>query len=192
MMNEGRPNILVVENEEPVRKSLVAALSETGYAVEEAENGMLGLTLVKKKFFDLFFVNYKLPDMTGIDFIRHAALASRESIPVMITSVNTLEVALEGMRAGAREYLTKPIQVKELLKSTEQILQERKDEVRGREAIPRVLQQIPAPTIAAFETVIEAPADGQKRFSPGALTMVREKLYDVLYALRKYFWNITN
>lgn len=102
-------SILIVEDDLLVRESLFEILSLEGYDVSMAQDGREGLRQLGNGSFDIALVDLKLPEIDGMDFLREC----RERFPymdvVMMTGYGTIENAVEAMKQGAYEYLTKPI-----------------------------------------------------------------------------------
>ncbi|HEY4330731.1 MAG TPA: response regulator [Phycisphaerae bacterium] len=113
-MTESQPTILVIEDEEPIRKFLRAGLSAHGYRLIESSTGKDGLVQAASAQPDLIILDLGLPDMDGVDLTRQIREWSK--IPIIIVSARGKEqdkvIALD---AGADDYLTKPFGVGELL-----------------------------------------------------------------------------
>ena len=106
--------ILVVEDEASLRAQLEAQLRKAGYAVDAAADGEDGFYLGRENPFDLAVVDLGLPKLSGIDVIRRWRAAGR-SFPVLILTARGLwQDKVEGLNAGADDYLTKPFQAEEL------------------------------------------------------------------------------
>lgn len=113
-MSETGPNILVVEDEKPIRRFLRAALENAGYRVHEAGNCAQGLIEAGTRKPDFVILDLGLPDQDGIEFIRDLRHWSR--LPVLILSARSDEVdKVAALDAGADDYLTKPFGMAELL-----------------------------------------------------------------------------
>ncbi len=107
--------ILIIEDEKLLRWSLRERLEREGYDVFEAANGHDGLELAHDRGIDLMLVDYRLPDMTGHQILREVG-SSRPDVPIiMMTAFGTVETAVEAIKAGAFEYMTKPFNQEELL-----------------------------------------------------------------------------
>lgn len=106
--------ILVVDDESGPRDVLKTALFQEGYEVRCAEGGRRALDLFEKEKFDLLLVDIKMPDMSGIDLLRKVQERSPETLVILITGYASLDSAMEAIRAGAYDYLTKPFRIDEL------------------------------------------------------------------------------
>ncbi len=107
--------ILIIDDEEAIRIVLKSFLEEKGYAAETAPDGKSGLGLLKEEKFDLFFTDLVMPRMGGLDVLKEASLLNINIPAVVITAFGTIETAVEAMKLGAFEYITKPFNFEELL-----------------------------------------------------------------------------
>ncbi len=101
--------ILIVEDDVLVRESLFEILGLEGYNVQVAAEGKEGLDKLSSKRFDLALVDLRLPDASGIDILKKAKERFPELDVIMMTGFGTVETAVETMKMGARDYVTKPI-----------------------------------------------------------------------------------
>ena len=106
--------ILVVEDEATLRAQLEAQLRKTGYAVDAAADGEGGFYLGREHPFDLAVVDLGLPKLSGIDVIRRWRAAGRLFPVLILTARGRWQDKVEGLNAGADDYLTKPFQAEEL------------------------------------------------------------------------------
>ena len=110
-----REKILIVEDEKLIRMSLRESLSSEGYVVSEAETGEAGLHRIREDAPDLVLLDYRLPDMTGIDVLRKAREIAPESGVILVTAHSTIGSAVEAIKLGAYDYLNKPVNLDDLL-----------------------------------------------------------------------------
>jgi len=186
-MDNSKAKIIIVEEEEQERRSLGLSLEAEGYSVSLAGSAADALEIIKRQFFDILLVDFKLPDMNGIELIKHAIAVSKESVPVVITGFGSLEVAVESMRIGAHDYIVKPINTEELKKNIENIIIERDELLRGRGNVADITKKIEAVNeemiIAALSTASEeAGIAAPKGFQIPGASFVRY--------LKRYFWDI--
>ncbi len=111
-MNE---SILIVDDDEDVRKSLSSILSKEGYSVETVENGKQATKLSEKSRFDIALIDVKLPDMEGTELLHRLKENQPRMIRIVITGFPTLENAMETINEGADGYILKPFDVEKLL-----------------------------------------------------------------------------
>ena len=107
-------NILVVDDEEIVRESLCSWLKEDGYQAESVEDGFKALDIIKKKPWNVLFVDLKMPGMDGLEVMRRAKALQPEVPIVIITAYATVNTAVEAMKEGAYDYLVKPFNPEEI------------------------------------------------------------------------------
>jgi two-component system response regulator HydG len=112
-MDEKR-RILVVDDEESHRIMLRAVLSAEGYAVEEASDGTEAVTAVEREAFDVILMDIRMTNMDGIEALTEIRKIS-PLVPVLImTAYASIKTAVEALKAGAFDYLTKPLDIEEL------------------------------------------------------------------------------
>ena len=118
-------SILVVEDGKSQREMLRDFLREEEYDVSEASNGDDALRQVEKNYFDLLLLDYKMPGLDGMEVLEEVKHISPEIDVVMMTAYGTIETAVECMKAGAADYIIKPIELLELLILIERISERR-------------------------------------------------------------------
>ena len=108
--------ILVVDDEAPIRDMIRKGLSQVGgYSVEVAQNGVEAIEKIEKDVFDLVLTDLKMPEMDGLELLKTVKGTRPEVLVVLMTAYGTIETAVEAMRMGANDYITKPIDLNELL-----------------------------------------------------------------------------
>ena len=107
--------ILVIDDEKSIRNSLKDVLEYEKYKIEEAEDGMQGLSMIQNNNYDLILCDIKMPKMDGIDVLELALEKKPESLFVMISGHGTIETAVEALKKGAYDFLEKPIDLNRLL-----------------------------------------------------------------------------
>ena len=112
-----KPHILIVDDEESIRFTFKAFLSEEGYTVSSAADCDEGIAALQEKDIDLVFADIILPGKTGIDLLK-AAMEIAPGVPViMITGAPSVDTATESLRIGAFDYIVKPIRQESLMRS---------------------------------------------------------------------------
>jgi two-component system NtrC family response regulator len=106
--------ILIVEDERPLRELLEAELSRTGYKVETAEDGETGLELYRQEAFNVVLLDMKMPGMDGVTTLKQMRAESVLPEIILFTGHGTIETAVECIKLGAYDYLTKPVKLDEL------------------------------------------------------------------------------
>ena len=109
--------ILIIEDEAAIRRVLLKILSEENpdYKVSEAEDGLQGVELIKKENFDLILCDIKMPKMDGIEVLNQIKIIKPETPIVMISGHGDLDTAVQSMRIGAFDYISKPPDLNRLL-----------------------------------------------------------------------------
>ncbi|NLL27359.1 MAG: sigma-54-dependent Fis family transcriptional regulator [Bacteroidales bacterium] len=113
--------ILVIDDEEPIRNALREILEYEKFKVLEAENGIIGLELLKKNKVDVVLCDIKMPQMDGIEVLEK--IQETSDIPVvMISGHGNIETAVEAIKRGAFDYISKPLDLNRLLVSVRNAL----------------------------------------------------------------------
>lgn len=108
-------NILIIDDEKAIRKTLSEILSYEGYKIEEAGDGEEGLKRFKEKTFDVVLCDIKMPKLDGIEFLDKARDANPDVPVIMISGHGTIETAVEAVKKGAYDYISKPPDLNRLL-----------------------------------------------------------------------------
>ncbi len=108
-------NVLIVEDEAGVSRFLEQACREAGYAPRVEADGLRALHLARATPFDLILLDVMLPGMNGFEVCRRLREASVRSLVLLITARDTLEDKIEGLDAGADDFVCKPFRVAEIL-----------------------------------------------------------------------------
>ena len=118
------PNILVIEDEAAIRRVLIKILSEESdsYQVDEAEDGLVGIEKIKKEDFDLVLCDIKMPKMDGVEVLEAIKKIKPEIPVVMISGHGDLDTAVNTMRLGAFDYISKPPDLNRLLNTVRNAL----------------------------------------------------------------------
>jgi two-component system response regulator PilR (NtrC family) len=109
------PRILVVDDERSMRELLAIVLRREGYEVLLAESGKAAIAALEREPIDLLISDIKMPDLSGVEVLRAAKRIDQDILGIMITAFASTETAVEAMRLGACDYLSKPFDV-DLLK----------------------------------------------------------------------------
>jgi len=106
--------LLVIEDDTTLRESLAAKLAESGFAVEQAGDGREGLYFALEYPIDLAIVDLGLPEMSGLDIIREARAQGKDYPILILTARDRWEDKVDGLDAGADDYVVKPFHVEEV------------------------------------------------------------------------------
>lgn len=108
-------NILIIDDEKAIRKTLSEILSYEGYKIEEAGDGEEGLKKLKEKEFDVVLCDIKMPKIDGIEFLEKSREINSDTPIIMISGHGTIETAVEAVKKGAYDYISKPPDLNRLL-----------------------------------------------------------------------------
>ncbi len=109
------PDILIIDDEKAIRKTLTEILSFEGYKIDEAADGEEGLKKFKEKNYDLVLCDIKMPKLDGIEFLQKAGEANADIPVIMISGHGNIETAVEAVKKGAFDYISKPPDLNRLL-----------------------------------------------------------------------------
>jgi two-component system nitrogen regulation response regulator NtrX len=109
------PEILIIDDEKAIRKTLTEILSFEGYKIEEAADGEEGLKKFKEKNYDLVLCDIKMPKLDGIEFLQKAGENNPDIPVIMISGHGNIETAVEAVKKGAFDYISKPPDLNRLL-----------------------------------------------------------------------------
>ncbi|MHC1773865.1 MAG: sigma-54-dependent transcriptional regulator [Lentimicrobium sp.] len=154
-------SILIVDDEESVRDSLYNWFIEDGYRVECAENAKLALTMLESGSFDIILADIKMPGMDGLEMLRRIKSLKKDSIVIIMTAFAAVDTAVQALKDGAFDYITKPfdpddlshlirnaskqillIEENEILKENVVSLQNVEDMIGKSEAMQKVFREI--------------------------------------------------
>jgi two-component system response regulator HydG len=113
------PIILVVEDDVENRAAMLKVLESVGYSTLETDNGQQALDMVLEKDIDILVTDLRLPVMDGVELLKRAKAAAPEIEVILITGHGTVEVAVEAIKEGAYDFITKPIKKAQLLRAVE-------------------------------------------------------------------------
>ncbi len=120
--------ILIVDDDPKIRENLVEILRDEGYETSEAESGKSAIDLVFRESFDLVLLDLVMPKMDGIDTLKEIKRINYKTRVIMITAFATIENAVEAMRRGADDYISKPFEIDRFLTTVKRTIEELKIE----------------------------------------------------------------
>mgnify|MGYP003589976620 CR=1 FL=1 len=107
--------VLIVDDEDDFRETIVKRLNARKIQAEGAASGIKALDVLKEKDFDVMVLDVKMPDMDGIETLRHVKKMKPEIEVIMLTGHASVEFGIKGMQLGAFDYVMKPAPLNELL-----------------------------------------------------------------------------
>ena len=110
-----RQRILVIDDEANMGHMLAAVLKKAGYAVDTASDGRAGLLKVEQMPYDYILCDIKMPVMSGMDFLKAAGPRINQSTVIMMSAYGSIDTAIEAMKLGAYDYISKPFKPDEVL-----------------------------------------------------------------------------
>jgi len=113
-MSSSSLQILVIDDEPAIRQILTASLARAGHAVETASSGREALMRLTKGDVEVALCDINMPDLTGIEVVREARAAGIDTTFLMMTAFSSVDTAIEAMKAGAFDYMIKPLRTEEL------------------------------------------------------------------------------
>ncbi len=163
------PKILIIEDEAAIRRVLVKILTEESdsYEVQEAEDGLAGTELIKKEDYDLILCDIKMPKMDGVEVLEAVKKVKPEIPIVMISGHGDLDTAVNTMRLGAFDYISKPPDLNRLLNTVRNALDRKelvKENTRLKKKVSKNYQMIgDSKEIEQIKDMIEKVAPTEAR-----------------------------
>jgi DNA-binding NtrC family response regulator len=125
-MAETRKHLLLVEDEAPLREALAERLNEYGFDVEQAETGEQAIDQLAEFAFDIVITDLRLPGLDGTRVLEAALLRYPDIVGIIVTGYGTVKDAVEAIKRGATDFVTKPFQFDELLHALNSALEQRR------------------------------------------------------------------
>jgi len=136
-----KKNILIVDDDKAILKSLKAMLELEGYSVDTADTGREAIKKSKDKFFNLALLDIKLPDLEGTELLTRIDGAMPRMIKILLTGYPSLENTVDSVNLRADAYLIKPVKRERLLKVIEEKLKEQEGEEKmGEEKVAKWIE----------------------------------------------------
>ena len=133
-----KARILVVDDEETMRRSLADILRLEGYQVSAVSNGAAAVDALKRDPYDLMLLDLKMPGIDGLEVLRKATRVAPHTLVIFLTAHGSLESAIEALRQNAFDYLLKPSSPQQIVKSVEAALARRAENEHKRLLINRL------------------------------------------------------
>jgi len=127
MSESGKGRILVIDDDEGIRKVVAEALKSDGYLVDTATNGKEAVEKSRTNFYNLALIDIRLPDMEGTKLLTSMKQTTPEMIKIILTGYPALQNAIDAVNKGAHGYLVKPINMDELLQTVEEHLKKQSE-----------------------------------------------------------------
>jgi len=160
-----KSRILVVDDEESIREFLEIMLKKEGYEVTLAEDGQKAKDLLSKKTFDMIISDLQMPHVTGIELLKHVKESYPDTVFMLITAFGTTETAVEAMKMGAYDYLTKPFKIDEVRLNIQNALRSRNLEVENRSLKKELVKEYSFQNMVGNSPAMHSIYDMVKRVS---------------------------
>lgn len=190
-MENVKIKILIIEDNEAERLSLKVSLeSVEGMFVEVAETGAEAEEIVKNgPFFDVLIVDYRLPDIDGLNLIKKLKLVYPDLTPIVVTAHSSVEIAVEAMEMGAYDYMVKPLNIEMLLKTIDKILLDRETLLQSKEKLSLLVnnQEI-INSCNDNEIVVLASPDTNVLLDENMRMNFQDRIKSFFKAIKNYYW----
>ena len=122
--------ILVIDDDENIRKVLATILEEEGYEVESVDTAKKAIEKTRRKFYNIALIDIRLPDMEGIELLTRMKDTTPKMRKIIITGYPTLQNAVEAVNRGADAYIMKPFDMEKVLEEIKEQLRKQHEEKR--------------------------------------------------------------
>lgn len=131
---DSHARILIVDDDESIRKVLTTILREEGYSVETAETGREAIRKSNERFYNLALIDIRLPDMMGTHLLAGIKETTPRMVKIIITGYPSLQNAIEAVNSGADAYILKPFNVDKTLDMIRKYLKEQQEDKKYSQA----------------------------------------------------------
>jgi two-component system NtrC family response regulator/two-component system response regulator HydG len=167
-----KQRILVVDDEQNARDALKTILTEEGYEVREAADGEAGLAALAEFRPDAVLCDIRMPKLDGLAMLAKAKEEGHQAVFVMMTAFASIETAVQAMKAGAEDYLTKPVDVASVLAKLEKVLEKRALRRDNEQLRERLREKYKFTNIVGESAELQAVFDVVKRAAPTRATVL--------------------
>jgi DNA-binding NtrC family response regulator len=151
--------ILVIDDDENIRKVLETILEDEGYNVETAETAKKAIEKSEKAFYNLALIDVRLPDMEGIELLSKLRSTKPKMRKIIVTGYPTLQNAVAAVNKGADAYVMKPFEVDKILETIQEQLKKQEEEERfSEEKVVEFIETRIKALEATSESVVEKEA----------------------------------
>ncbi len=172
MSGTSRFQILIVDDEKVQLEMLKGFLAKQGYGVDTAEDGKRGLEKFKSGSFDLLLTDYRMAGMDGLQLLKEVKRLDPEAAVVIMTAYGTIETAVEAMKAGAFDFLTKPLELEGVLIRIQKVEKEVRLERENRELKEQLREKFKVDFIISASPRMEEALNLVKRVAGSPATVL--------------------
>jgi DNA-binding NtrC family response regulator len=122
--------MLIVDDDASIRKTLARILEKQGYLVEAVEKGKQAIEATSQRFFNVAFIDIRLPDMDGTELLERMRETEPKMVKIILTGYPSLKNSIDAVNKGADGYLMKPFDVGKLLAMVKQQLEKQEESMR--------------------------------------------------------------
>jgi len=162
----GRGRVLVADDEESARTGLATLLRSEGFEVDVAEDGERALARLQETAPDVLVTDLHMPGLDGLQLLEQAREVIPELVVVMVTAFADVDTAVQAMQKGAEHYLTKPVQIDELLVVVDRALERRRLEQEASELRSRLKERLSFGNIIGSSPAMQAVFDVIEQVAP--------------------------
>jgi signal transduction histidine kinase len=137
-----KESILIVDDDEGTRKSLSLLFKKKGYEIETAGTGEEAIKKAQKRFFNVVLLDIKLPDMKGIELLAPLKEIHPDMVMIMVTAHASLENAISALNEGASFYITKPLNMDEVLSTIREVMEKQHLVIENRQLLREVQREL--------------------------------------------------
>ncbi len=135
-----KKKVLIVDDEPGMRHMLTVLLEREGYAIDAAQNGREGLDKIKSNIYDLVLCDIRMPEMDGLSFLESTKTLNKGLPVIMMSAFGNVDTAIEAMKKGAYDYVSKPFKADEILLRLQRLTQQ-ETLLHENQSLKRVLHQ---------------------------------------------------
>jgi two-component system NtrC family response regulator len=167
-----KARILVVDDEPNARAGLRTILGEEGFSVSEAADGVEALAVLREQGADVVLADIRMPRMDGVTLVRTARDEGIPALFVMMTAFASIETAVDAMRAGAENFLVKPLEPSTVLVVLDKVLEKRQLAREAEQLKDRVRQRYRFEAMVGESAALQSVFDVVKRAAPTKATVL--------------------
>ena len=184
-----KPRILIIEDDEAARLSLKASLETENMFVEAVENGADAENMIKNSSFDVAIVDYRLPDVDGLTLIKKMKSIAADIMTLVVTAHSSIEIAVEAMRIGSYDYMSKPLDISNLINTIHKILNDKKELHNSRQMLSEMIERKDIDYISSDEKVsIITASDPNILAGKKSKSSFLKNIKRFFVGIKNYYW----
>ena len=179
-MVKTKGSVLIVDDEQTIRDIISRDLENGGYECVMASDGKEALETVSKQNFDLILLDIRMPGISGVEVLSHVIADYPDTSVIMATAIDDRETAVESMKLGASDYITKPLNLNDLRHRIEQALEKKRLIQEYRDCQLRLAEQALQESEDNFKRLSDTMSDGYFMVQDCRLVFANEKSAEIL------------